>query len=99
MDSLFSFRGALLAIISIIFTGIMIAFFIVNRRLRYDSGGIEALQQHGSPWVHIRPILLCLRRINEIWSRRHRPLVYQQKLTMTIERTAKAAAHRQSATA
>ncbi len=44
LDSLFSFRGALLAIISIIFTGIMIAFFIVNRRLRYDSGDIEALQ-------------------------------------------------------
>lgn len=45
-DILFSFKGVLLSIISIVFCGLMVSFFCVNKKLKYDRSIIHELEEY-----------------------------------------------------
>jgi len=45
-DTLFSTKGALLAVMSLIFSGLMIIFFMVNLKLKHDKKNISELDKY-----------------------------------------------------
>jgi len=48
-DILFSLRGAIMSVISAIFTLIMLAFLVLNLRLKFDEQDIKDLNQYSEP--------------------------------------------------
>lgn len=48
-DILLSLKGAILGLISLVFTGLMITFYFVNHRMKYQSDTLELLMKYSKP--------------------------------------------------